>query len=177
MMVVLRSAADPGALSRALAEELAALEPFATPPTVRSAAEVVSLWLLPQRLAGRFSGALGALAMVLAISGVYGVVSYGVGHRRRELGIRVALREAPGSHVALVMRAGLVLVAIGLVAGAGGVALLTPLLRNFLGDVAPFDPLAFGGAIALMASASLLAAYLPARRATRVDPVIALREE
>ncbi len=177
MMVVLRSAADLGALSRVVADELAALEPFATPPAVRSATEIVSLWLLPQRLAGRFAGALGALAMILAVSGVYGVVSYTVGRRRRELGIRVALGGAPASQVALVMRGGLVLVAVGLFAGAFGVALLTPLLREFLVDVAPFDPFALGGAVALMASASLFAAYLPARRATRVDPVIALREE
>ena len=115
--------------------------------------------------------------MILAVSGVYGVVSYTVGRRRRELGIRVALGGAPASQVALVMRGGLVLVAVGLFAGAFGVALLTPLLREFLVDVAPFDPFALGGAVALMASASLFAAYLPARRATRVDPVIALREE
>ena len=177
MMLVVRSTADPGALSRLVVEELAALEPVARPPTVRSSLEVVSLWLLPQRLAGRFAGVRGGLAMILAVSGVYGVVSYTVGCRRRELGIRVALGGAPRSQVALVMRGGLVLVAVGLIAGAVGVALLTPLLRGFLGDVTPFDPLALGGAAALMAFASLLADYLPARRATRVDPVIALRQE
>ena len=177
MGIILRSAADAGALTGLLAEELEALEPVATPPTVRPAADIVSLWLLPQRLAGRFAGALGALATILAVSGVYGIVSYTVGRRRRELGIRVALGGAPRSQVALVMRGGIVLVAIGLVVGAFGVLLLTPLLRDFLVDVAPFDPFALSAAIGLVASASLVAAYLPARRATRVDPVIALKDD
>jgi ABC-type antimicrobial peptide transport system permease subunit len=175
MTVVLRSGAEPGALTRLVRAELAGIDGALPPPTVARMAEIIDLSLLPQRLAARFAGGLGGLALALSVCGVYGIVAYAVGSRRRELGIRVALGGAPAGLVALVMRNGLMLVGLGVALGVAGLAAVTPLLRDFLLDVSPFDPLALGASTALMLAIASLASWLPARRAARIDPAIVLK--
>jgi predicted permease len=177
MAVVVRSAAGVAALSRLMRSEVAALDPDLPPPNTAPLSDIIELSMLPQRLAGRFAGGLGGLALVLAVCGVYGIVAYAVGCRRRELGIRVALGGAPKGLVFLVMRSGLLLVCIGLLLGLAGIAALTPVLRRFLLDVSPFDPLVLGSAALLLLAISSLASWLPARRAAGIDPVIALRAD
>jgi predicted permease len=133
--------------------------------------------LLPQRLALLVSGGLGLVALLLALLGIYGVTAYGVSQRTREIGVRLAL-GAPRTHVlGLVLRQGLVLAGVGVLLGALAGFGATRALRGLLYGVAPADAVALGGAAALLALAALVASWVPARRAARVDPVIALRAE
>ena len=133
--------------------------------------------LLPQRLALFVSGGLGVVALLLALLGIYGVTAYGVSQRTREIGVRIALGAPRGHVLGLVLRQGLVLAGIGVVLGALAAFGATGLLRGLLFGVAPADVVALGGAAVLLAVAALAASWVPARRAARLDPVIALRSE
>src|SRR5690606_25893208 len=116
-------------------------------------------------------------ALLVASIGVYAVVAYQVANRTRELGIRAALGARPRALLRLVLARGAVLVAAGILAGLFGALLFTRLLRALLYETAPHDPLTFIAVPAILAGVALLAAYLPARRSTRVDPVTALRSD
>jgi ABC-type antimicrobial peptide transport system permease subunit len=133
--------------------------------------------LFPQTLALYVSGGLGGVALLLALLGIYGVTAFSVSQRTREIGVRVAL-GAQRSHVlALVVRQGVVLAGIGVVVGSLAGFGATRLISSLLYGIAPTDLVAFGGAAALLAAAALVASWIPARRASRVDPVIALKSE
>jgi predicted permease len=134
-----------------------------------------NLWLT-RAGAGVFS-AFGALALLLATVGVYGVRAYLVSQRTREIGIRMALGATAGSIVGLILRESVLLTLAGLGAGLVLAAVVSRLLSNLLYEVSPFDPRIFSAASLLLVAAALLASYLPARRAMRVDPLIALRQE
>jgi ABC-type antimicrobial peptide transport system permease subunit len=124
-------------------------------------------------LLGLFAG----LALVLAAVGLYGVLNYDVSQRTREIGIRGAIGATRGQIVALILGQGLWKATLGLVAGLIGAIILTRFLRKLLFDVSPIDPVAFGAVTMLLLLVALLASWLPARRAAKVDPVIALRAE
>jgi putative ABC transport system permease protein len=139
--------------------------------------DVTAIGLIPQRIAAAVAGSLGVVVLLLAAIGIYGVTSYAVNRRTREIGVRMALGADRGTVLRLVLRQGLVLTAIGvgigLIAGAAG----AQMLRSLLFGVSALDPVAFGGSALLFSGVSLAASYLPARRATRVDPMVALRAE
>jgi putative ABC transport system permease protein len=118
-----------------------------------------------------------AIAVMLAAAGIYGVMSLNVNSRLQEFGIRTALGAAPGDVLRLVIGNGMRLAGAGIVLGVGGALWLTRLIESLLFEVKPTDPTTFTAAILLLASVALLACYVPARRATRVDPVVALRNE
>jgi predicted permease len=139
--------------------------------------QVTALTLIPQRVAGAVAGSLGIVVLLLAAIGIYGVTSYSVDRRTREIGIRMALGANRGSVLRLVIRQGVVLTAIGVGLGLAAGAAGAQVLRSLLFGISTLDPLAFGGAALLLALVSMAASYLPARRATRVDPMIALRAE
>jgi putative ABC transport system permease protein len=122
-------------------------------------------------------GLFAALALILAAAGIYGVMSYSVAQRTHEIGIRQALGAQTRDVLALVLREGLLLVLIGAAIGVSAALLLTSLMEKLLFGVSPTDPLTFVGVAGLLAAVALLACYLPARRATRVDPMEALRYE
>jgi predicted permease len=124
-------------------------------------------------LLGIFAG----LAVCLAMVGVYGVMAYAVGQRSNEIGLRMALGASQGDVLGLVLRQGLVYVALGLALGLAGAFAATRLLRSLLFEVKPTDPATYAAVAGLLAVVALAASYLPARRATRVDPVTALRQE
>ena len=133
--------------------------------------------LLPARLSVFLSGIFAALAMALACIGLYGVVSYSVAQKTREVGIRLSLGAEAGSVVRMLMKQGLGLVAVGGVVGLVGAALFARLLSSFLFGVDAMDPVAFTVVPLVLAGVALLAAYVPARRASRIDPVRALKAE
>jgi putative ABC transport system permease protein len=111
------------------------------------------------------------------MAGVYGVMAYAVGQRSNEIGLRMALGASRSDVLGLVLRQGLVYVALGLALGLAGAFAATRLLASFLFEVKPADPATYAAVAALLAAAALAATYVPARRATRVDPLTALRQE
>jgi predicted permease len=133
--------------------------------------------LYPVRLGTSLLGAFALLALGLASLGLYGVIAYAVSRRRREMGIRFALGARRWAVVGLVIRGGMGLVGVGVGVGLVLAALATRLLGGLLYGTSPLDPVAFGGAVALLAAVALAANYVPAARAARVDPVTVLREE
>lgn len=130
----------------------------------------------PQRIAVTLLSLFGGLALLLAAVGLYGVMSYAVSQRRRELGLRLALGASASHLLRLVMSYGLALTAGGVLLGAAAALESTRLLGYILYQVSPRDPLAFGSAFAVMAVAALVACLVPAWRALGIDPVRALRD-
>jgi putative ABC transport system permease protein len=140
-------------------------------------AQVTSIGLVPQRIAASVAGALGVVGLLLATIGVWGVTSYAVSRRTREIGIRMALGANRQSVLRLIVRQGAALAALGIALGVASAGLASGLLTSLLFGVSPLDPLTFAGACALFMTITLLASYVPARRAARVDPVNALRHD
>jgi predicted permease len=139
--------------------------------------EITAIGVVPQRIAAAVAGSLGLVGLLLASIGIYGVTAYSVARRTREIGIRMALGADRSSVLALVLRQGFVLAAIGVAIGVGLSALASRLVESLLFGVPGVDPVTFAGACALFALVTLVATYIPARRAARVDPLRALRVE
>jgi ABC-type antimicrobial peptide transport system permease subunit len=121
-------------------------------------------------------GLLGGLGLLLALIGVFGMTSYAVARRTREIGIRVALGASSQSVVSAVLRDAVIPIVIGVAAGTGGSIYATAAIKTFLFKTSPTDPMALAMVVALMLAVGGLAAWLPARRAARIDPIVALRE-
>jgi ABC-type antimicrobial peptide transport system permease subunit len=117
------------------------------------------------------------MALVLGIVGIYGVIAYAVTQRTREIGIRMALGAQPAGLQQMFVRHGLLLAGIGAIIGLGAAAVLTRLMASLLFGVSALDPLTYAGVAAILIAAAALASYVPAHRATRVDPLDALRAE
>jgi predicted permease len=177
MTVVVRSQASPAALVPAVRHELSRIDPGLAMYDVRSLREVVSESVAQQRFTTWIVGLFAALALLIAAVGVYGVISYSVGGRTREIGLRMALGATRGAVTRLVMRETFLLVGVGLVSGLALCAVATRAIRTLLFNTAPTDPITYGGVIAALAAAGLLASYVPLRRALTVDPNVALRYE
>ena len=139
--------------------------------------DITAIGLIPQRVAAAVAGTLGSLGLLLAAIGIYGVTSYSVAQRVREIGVRMALGADRRTVLRLVLRQGLVLTLIGIGVGLAAGAAVSQLLRSLLFGISALDPLTFGGGAALFLVVALAASYGPARRATRVDPMMALRAE
>jgi len=176
MTVVVRTSSDPASLSEVLRKKVR--ERSADVPVKFTTMEAS----LAQNVAGpRFRTLLFAvfagLAICLAMAGVYGVMAYMVGQRLNEIGLRMALGASRGEVLGLVMKQGLALAGAGLALGLGGAFAATRLLTSFLFDVKSGDPATYLGVAALLAVVAMAASYLPARRATQIDPLAALRQE
>jgi macrolide transport system ATP-binding/permease protein len=176
-VVLMRTRETPGAIMTALAQEVHALDPNLAPIAPFRVQEQVDRKGYTQRLAATLVAIFGTMALFLAAIGLYAVMSYFVSQRTRELGLRMALGANAKDLLRLVVSRGLQLTAAGIVFGGIAALVLTRLIGNLLYKVSPHDPVAFGTAFALITIASLAACFLPAWRATRIDPVQALREQ
>lgn len=177
MTLVLRTAGDPLALVPAVREQVRALDPNLPVSDVRTMDDVAASALAQQRFTTVLLGVFAALALALTATGLYGVVSFLTTQRTREIGVRVALGAERGDVTWLVLRDGLAAAVLGVAVGLAGSLWLTRLLAGQLYGVAPLDPVTFAAAPALLLAIAALASWLPARRAARVSPVQALREE
>ena len=175
--LLIRTRETPGAIRGALAREVRALDPNLAPTAPFRVQEQVDRKGYTQRLAATLIAVFGAMALFLAAIGLYAVMSYSVSQSTRELGLRMALGADMRDLLGMVMSHGLRLTAAGIVIGAVAAGMLTRLMGNLLYKVNPRDPIAFGLALVVIAIASLTACFLPAWRATRIDPVQALREQ
>jgi len=176
MTVLVRSDTDPRPLVAAVRRELARLDPDIAVSGVQSLDEIVSGSVAQPQLVERVVAVFAALALVLASIGIYGVMSYSVAERTRELAVRMALGAGPREILRLVLGEGLGLTAAGLVLGLAVSLAATRLMSSLLFGVSATDPVTFGGAVAVLAATALLASFLPARRGMRLSPVRALRD-
>jgi hypothetical protein len=170
------SAGQLPAIDRALRGWTRELDPSLAVRTQRMS-ERVDLELKPPRLASAVSGTMGALAMLLAIVGIYGIVSYAVSQRTRDIAVRLALGATRGGVVRLMMREGSTPVLLGLAVGLGIAFAVSRVIRGLLFGMSGLDPVVYAGMAVTVAAASLMAMWAPARRAARVDPALTLREE
>src|SRR6266705_3516588 len=175
--LLIRTRETPGAIKAALAREVQALDPNLAPTAPFRVQEQVDRKGYTQRLAATLIAIFGAIALFLAAIGLYAVMSYSVSQSTRELGLRMALGANARDLLRLVVSRGLQLTAAGIVFGGIVALILTRLMGNLLYKVSPHDPLAFGSALVVITIASLTACFLPAWRATHIDPVQALREQ
>ena len=174
---IIRTDQSAFAIMNALARELHALDPNLAPMDTITLQQQVDRMSYPQRLAVALLAIFGGMALLLASIGLYAVMSYAVSQSTRELGMRIALGADTRGLLRLVFSRGLQLTAAGIVIGGIAALILTRLMGNLLYKVSPHDPLAFGSALVVITIASLAACFLPAWRATRIDPVQALREQ
>jgi predicted permease len=177
MTVVLRTAADPTQVVAAAQQELRALDAEQPLFNVRTMDRVVREAVAPQKVATGMMGVFALIALALAAIGIYAVMSYSVTQRTHEIGVRMALGAEPRDILRLVVRQGMILTFTGLSLGLGASLLLTRGMSKVLYGVSATDPLTFGGISLLLAGVAFAANYFPARRATRVDPMDALRYE
>ncbi len=176
LIVVARSPLEPGSLEETLRRTLRDVS-SEVPSRFSTMQAELSESVAAPRFRALLIGVFALLALALAMAGIYGVMAYSVAERTREIGIRMALGAQPVGVLHLVLGQGMRLVAAGLVVGLGAAFVATRLLTSMLFEVKPFDPATFAGACGALFAVALVANYVPARRATHVDPMVALRHE
>jgi len=174
--ITVRVAGDPLQLLPAVRRELRAIDPNVLVTEVTPLAESLDLFLAPVRVAGHLLGVLAGLALFLSTVGLYAILSLAVAQRTRDIGIRMAIGASGSQVVALVVRDATALVAVALALGLVTAFPASRLLAHYLYGISPSDPLTFAAALGLLALTAALASWIPARRASRVDPLVALRE-
>ena len=177
MTLVIRTDGDPTAIAPAVQRQIRALDPNQPVSDVRTMEQVMSEWVARSRFNTLLLGLFAALATLLSAVGIFGVMNYSVALRTRELGLRLAIGAQPRQVLLLVLRQGLWLTVLGVVVGLAAAFALTRLLSGLLFGVAAVDVGTFTTISILLMIVSLLACYLPARRAMRIDPLQALRYE
>jgi ABC-type antimicrobial peptide transport system permease subunit len=177
MTLVVRTTGEPQALAPAVREQIRALDANLPVADVKTLRDQLDLSLFPSRVAAWTLGGFGVLALLLAAIGVYGVVSYSVAQRTREIGVRIALGAKEKDVLRLVLGQGAWVIVVGLVVGLSLAFAATRVVAGFLYGVGATDPLTFAGVPLVLGIVALGASYLPARRATKVDPNEALRAE
>lgn len=177
MSFVVRSSASPASLIGAVRARVREVDPDLAAADAKSMQELLAAAVARQRFNAELLGLFGTAALLLTAIGIYGVIAYGVSRRTHEIGVRMALGESRGRILWSTLRRGLRLTVIGLAAGMLGSIAVSRLLRNLLFEVQPTDPVVFALIALLLISVAVIAALLPSRRATKVDPSLALRHE
>jgi len=177
MTFVLRTLGPPTAHASAARRTIHSLDATQLFSRVMPLDAYVVLSVQGRRFALVLIGAFATIALLLSVVGVYGVTTYGVAQRTREIGIRRALGAQPSAVLGLLLRQGLLLILAGTVLGVAASVALTRFLASMLFEVTPTDPMTFALVVALLSGAAILACWIPARRAMRVDPMVALRYE
>jgi predicted permease len=177
MSFVMRAPSDPGRLATALRDAVRSVDPTQPVSQIRLMTSMVNNSLAPRRFVVTVLGVFATMALAMALIGLYGVISYAVTQRTQELGVRMALGAQPAEILRLVLGQGMKLAGIGVAAGLLISLAMSRVLRGELFHVSAVDPLTFALMAAALIAAALLASYIPARRATRVDPMVALRYE
>jgi putative ABC transport system permease protein len=177
MKVSVRTHSDPAAMTNSIASVLRSMDPDMAMDQVRTMDQLVDESLASDRfVTSLFAGFAGA-ALVLAAIGIYGVTSFAVAQRTQEIGVRMALGANATDVLGMVLREGMMLAGLGLIIGLSGTYFVGRTMKSILYDVSAIDPIAVGLVALVLMVAALLACYLPARRATRVDAMVALRYE
>jgi putative ABC transport system permease protein len=174
---IVHTSASPSAIIPTVRSILRELEPTAPVSNIRTLDELVGASVAARRFTMLLLAALASVALLLALAGVYGVLSYSVSRRRTEIGMRMALGASTSSVIKLIMSQGMRPVMIGLVAGVGGAFALSRYMSSLLFGVTPLDAPTYAGVAFILATTAALACYLPARDAMRVDVLTAIREE
>ena len=177
MNVVVRGAGNPALLAAAVRQSLRQIDPDQATSTFRTMADVVSSSAANDRFNTLLLGAFAAIALLLTAAGIFGVLSYLVTQRTREIGLRMALGAQPADVLRVIVGHGLRLVLLGLCIGLAGAFVVTRWMSSVLFGVTPTDPLTFTVVAFVLGTVAFLASYIPARRAMRVDPIVALRHE
>jgi putative ABC transport system permease protein len=175
--LVIRTANSPLSVVEDVRKTLAGMDAEAPLFDVRSMDDVLALDLGEARFQTLLLSAFAAIALLLTAVGLYGVMAYSVAQRTQEIGIRIALGASRTDVLRMVLERGALLTSAGLVAGIIGALALTGFMEKMLFDTKPFDPLTIAAVSVILAAIALLASYLPARRATKVDPLVTLRVE
>ncbi|MGH9837939.1 MAG: ABC transporter permease [Blastocatellia bacterium] len=175
MTLHLNAAGDLAVLAAAVRREVQAVDKDLPVFDIKTLSEQIDVALAPERMAASLCGFLALLALLLAAAGVYGVMAYAVSQRIREIGVRVALGARPRDVLKLILGEGMVTVGAGIALGLVAAFYATSVLASLLYGISPTDPLTFGVITFLLGLVALLACWIPARRATKVDPMIALR--
>ena len=173
--IAVRTAGDPSSVANSIAAIVQSMDPDLPLDQVRTMDQVVDEELAGDRFATALLAAFAAIALILAAIGIYGVMSFSVAQQTHEIGLRMALGAGPGEVLYLVLREGMLLALSGLALGLGGIFFVGRTMQSLLYGVTGVDPLAVGCVAVLLLGAAVLACYIPARRATHVDPMTALR--
>jgi len=174
---VVKTEAEPMSVARGIIELLYAVDPNQPAARVRSLEQVRAESVAAPRLTANLLSLFALLALTIAATGIGGVMALAVGQRRHEIGVRMAIGARPGEILRMVLGQGMVLAFFGVALGLVGALALTRLLQRLLFEGGPTDPPTFVGVGLVLSAATLVACYVPARRAARVDPIIALRTE
>src|SRR6185436_10230434 len=175
--IMARATGSSDALLAAMRRELLAIEPGLVFMSNSTMEQNLGTSLMPARVGALLAAAFGGLGTLLAAIGLYGVIAFSVARRTREIGVRMAIGANPSDVLSMVMRQGLSIVAIGLIAGSLLAAGAAEAIAGLLYGISPFDPIAWTLAISAMIAAAGFANFVPARRAMRVDPMTALRTD
>jgi putative ABC transport system permease protein len=175
--IEVRTAGDPASVTKSIAAAVQSVDPDLPLDQVKTMDQLVDESLAGDRFATILFAAFAGVALLLAAIGIYGVMSFAVAQRTHEIGLRMALGAGPAQVLRLVLREGMMLALIGLVVGLGGTYFVGRVMKSILYQVTAIDPAAVSAVTAVLLLSALLACYIPAQRATQVDPMVALREE
>jgi putative ABC transport system permease protein len=177
LTIAVRTTDDPASLSQAVRNEVRALDSSLPVTSLRTMKELVERSVAKPRFRTLLLGVFAGVALLLSMLGIYGVMSWSVAQRTREVGVRMALGAAPADILRLLVGQGMTVAVVGVGIGVGGALVLTRVLASFLFEVNATDLMTFVSVSVLLLGAALLACYVPARRATKIDPMVALRYE